>query len=705
MLLLDEPVTVGSLTLYRDHASPATFHYLPGALEIVTEGGVPGIQLIRFRGSSQSGGILALDAQLRHDSALLSQVAAELASRLNFTPNLVPVLFNEAAARLTVLDFQPVEGAEGSPKSMFVEKVLGSSKPSLLGQQRAIFSARLSPEGTSLLEGALMNGGAPVLVVYDLQFSGLRAARGVRARIQYTMAYEYLRSRFTANTLYFKSDLDSEAESLARSGLIEIEDVDYKGVDAATLAKRAEEIRRTLSELMEGLFFRPAASPATLATEQAMTSSDANALWAAKGRPQMAFVLRALSQTEQAVITYDLSEMRVAARRIAPQGTIRPPAGDAAKQLILDVTTDWPPPHRKVRAFIVPGANWDGISAIQVDLRKENEVRTLVLSPEKPDLSTNLAAGPIDYKLWVIAAADPEALGNPSNSDAAFQLLSVENLCLDPSQLANRRVLRIAIGAVDFSIVSKISGRLQMNEHTRLFMLDRTRAEWSIPVWGNEKIQMLADFTLASGEAISLERIVHPTDSVVLINQPTGRFHLVEIMMQDPLQRYESIHVTLEAAAGARRQNFTLDASTPVAHWSSPRDAGSQGSFRYTTRKVLRNAMIAEEDWQEETGSLLVVGDRDLRIENIQGILLGATNSLGALIQLTSAAPPTDVDAQQEIVLDAGQSTFVARLPFRNAAMRKYSVAGQVFLESGTVELPAREESSEVLLIPVDGNG
>jgi hypothetical protein len=554
------------------------------------------------------------------------------------------------------------------------------------------------------LEGALTNSGAPVLVVYDLQFSGLRAARGVRARIQYTMAYEYLRSRFSANTLYFKSDLDREAESLAQSGFIKIEDVDYQGADAATLAKRAEEIRRTLSELMEGLFFRPAASPASLATEQAMASPDAKAHWAAKGRPQMAFLLRELSQDEEDIITYDLSEMRVAAKRIAPQGAIRPPSGNAAK-LILDVTTDWPPPISKVRAFVVPGASWNGVSAIQVDLRQGNEVRTLVLSPEKPDLSINLAGGPVEYRLRVIAAADPEALGSPPNSDQEFQPLSVENLSLDPLQLASRRVVRIAIGAIDFSTVSKISGRLQMNEQTHSFMLDLTRTEWSIPVWGNGNVQMKADFTLASGETIRVERTIFPTDSVVLINQPAGRFYLVEIMLQDPLNRYESIHVTLEAAAGARRQSFTLDALKPVAHWAAARDAVSEGTFRYKTRKVLRNAMIAEEDWQEGTGSLLVVGDRDLRVENIQGILLGAANSLGALIQLTSAAPPIDVDATQEIVLDAAQSAFTARLPFRTAAPRKYRVAAQVFLESGTVELPAREESSEVLLIPIQGNG
>ena len=223
-------------------------------------------------------------------------------------------------------------------------------------------------------------------------------------------------------------------------------------------------------------------------------------------------------------------------------------------------------------------------------------------------------------------------------------------------------------------------------------------------VWGNDILQMHADLALVNGDSIPVDRAIFPTEPIVLINQPSGRFHVVEVMLQDPLDRYESIHVTLEAAAGARRQNFTLDASMPVAHWSSPRDAAAQGSFRYKLRKVLRNAVVVEQDWQEGTGSLLVAGDQDVRVENVQGILIGAPNSQGALIRLTSVHPPADVDPTLEIVLDAGQFAFTASLPFQGAAARRYNVAGQVFLESETIDLPSREESSEVLLIPVHEN-
>ena len=433
MLLLDDSVAAGPLTLFRDHASPSTFHYLPGTPRIVAEDGDPHLQLIRFRGSSQSGGILSLDAELGLDPGLLSSIGEELSRRFGVEPNLVPVLFSKGSARLALLGFEDTAGADGSVRNMFVEKVLGTCLPSLFGRQRAIFSVRLSPEGTTLLESALRGDGPPVLIVYDLEFSGLRPARGMRARIQYKMAYDYLRTRFTANALYFKTDLDHEAEELSRKGLIEIEDVDYQGVDPAILAKRAEEIRRTLSELMEGLFFRPAAAPTSLATEGA-TPPNADAYWAAKGRPQVAFLMRELKQDEQVVITYDLSEARVATRRIAPQGAIRPPNGTDIAKLILDVTTDWPPPVSTVRAFTLPDADWSGVLAIEVNLRQGIEVRTLVLSPERREETTNFTAAPIEYNLRVIAATDAEALGKPPDPDGVFQQLSVENLFIDPAQ-------------------------------------------------------------------------------------------------------------------------------------------------------------------------------------------------------------------------------------------------------------------------------
>jgi hypothetical protein len=698
VLLLDDSIVIGATTFYRDHASASTFHYLPGAVQVVVEDGMVRAQLLRFRGSAQSGGLLSLDVQLSHDADALQAAEKQIASRFGVQPNLVPVLFDQGTVRLSLLDFHPADGATGS-KSTFVENVLGTAVPSLFGQQRAIFSARLTPEGSTLMEKALREGNLPVLIVYDLEFSGLAPARGVRARVQYQMSYDYLRTQLQANTLYFKADLDREAENLSKNGSIEIEDVDFQGASAEVRAQRQEEVRATLSQLMQGLFFRPAASPAAAGTFNNNSTSGADAYWASQGRPQIAFVTRGLEQHEDDLLTYDFTESQVIRSRVAPQGSLELPKGTDTSKLISDVTTDWPLPITQVRAFTLPDANWAGVSALEVNLRNGTDVRTLALSPAQRELTANFSQGPIEYNARALIQPDPEALGDPPSGDGTFLQLTTANLFLDPAVLGGQRALRVALGAIDFSTVVKVAGELERNAQRRNFQLDKAERELTVNVWGSETIQLKSTLFFADGNSISLHRSVNPIDKVVLINQPANQFLVVELLLHDPLERFGSVHVSLETTAGASRQNRTLDAGTLVTHWSAPCAPGSARSFRYQVRKVLRNASVIEDDWKEAAGSLLVVGDPDIRIESIQGVLVGAQNLQGGVIRLTPSSPPPGMDGVQEIMLDAGQTSFAARLPFDRLAPRRYTVAGQLFLDSGAVDLPQREDTSEVLLI------
>ena len=172
-------------------------------------------------------------------------------------------------------------------------------------------------------------------------------------------------------------------------------------------------------------------------------------------------------------------------------------------------------------------------------------------------------------------------------------------------------------------------------------------------------------------------------------------------MLQDPLQRYEGVMVELEAAEGERRTGLRLDPGNPTARWSAARSAIVPRSFRYRVRKIGRDASIVEEDWRTAAGSLLVVGDLDVRIETIEGFLLGTAESLGGLIQLSALEPPSDLPGPVEIFLEPGQSTFRVRLPFRSTAEIRYTVSGRIFFEQGEKEIPAREETSEALILAV----
>jgi hypothetical protein len=692
MLLLDSALQAGPLTLFRDHLSPETFHYLPANPAIVVENGAPRAQLVKYRGDRGGGGVLGIEFELRWPPDALSKTRDMLSTQFGAQQNLVPVLFDGGSVRLSVLNF-------AQQANLFVEGVLGTAEPSLLGALRASFATQLTEEGTSLIDAALRSGAAPVLVVYDLQYSGLAPARALRATVRYKMAYDYLRSRLTGNSLYFKADLDREAEKLTQNGAITIADVDFVGLDAAALATRAEEVRKTLSDLMQGLFFRPAPEPATLVASGISPGSAAEARWAADGRPQLAFLLRDFDQNEQDTITYDLSATHLEMRRIGPQAVLRLPAGADHSNIILSSTLDWPPPVTNVRAFTPPDADWSGVAAIQVDLRQNSEVTTLVLTAADRDKSANVAGSGIEYSVAVHSAPEPDALGDPAPAESVFRPLPGPNLFLDPAVLSGRRLVRILLGVVDASIVSRVSGVLSMDDQSRQFQLTASQPEADIAVRGTAPLTLHAEFALPEGRRLAIDRTLGPIDRMVVLNQPAGEFVVVTLMLLDPLHRYASVSVMLEAAEGAPRRNFTLDSASAVAQWSAPRAAAGPSSFRYQVKKVLRNASVIDSDWLSGSGSLLVVGDLDVRMEAIQGVILGADTSLGGLIQLAPSRPPEGVDAALDIVLDPGQTAFTANLAFAKDAPREYSVSGQIFGAAATMDITAVKETSEVILI------
>jgi hypothetical protein len=380
-----------------------------------------------------------------------------------------------------------------------------------------------------------------------------------------------------------------------------------------------------------------------------------------------------------------------------------PPQADPAR-LIVDVTTSsWPPPLSQVRAFVASGADWSGVAAIEVDLRQGQEVRTLVLTPQTTEQSASFTGNGIEYRIRTLRHIEPEALADDSATAPAadFEPLQTAHLSLDPAALAGRWLAHVRLGAVDLAAIQSVAGELRLGAQQRRFLLDAQQVECAIPVWGNTPVEMHAELITAEREVITVERTLELSRPVALINQPADRFQVVQVMLQDPLQRYAAVMVELETAAGERRTGLQLDSGKPTARWSAARGASSPRAFRYRARKIGRDAGVVEEDWQVAAGSLLVVGDVDVRLETIEGILLGATESQGGLIQLTALEPPPEATGAVEIFLEPGQTHFQARLAFRSTAARQYTVSGQLFLDRGQVDLPPRQETSKVLLLNV----
>lgn len=691
MLLLGSDLDADGLTVYRDHISPRTFHYLPAAPHFTLIDGTPGIGLIRYRGVRE-GGFLSLDVTLHPDAALLARAHAALTRRFGDPVDLVPVLLAEASVRLTALDAEDTE-----PR--LVERVIGTARPSLSGDARAVFSLTLTREAATLVEAALRTGTAPVAIVYDLTYDGLHPARGLRIRLAYEMSYNYLRARAGVNTLWFKADLDREIEALRRDGHLEIEDVDYgaTATDPDTMAARAAEVQALLRDLAATLFFQPAASPATFG---AATASHAviDARWALGGRPQAAFVLRGLEQHEEQTLAYDMTRTTVRRSRVGPQGQLRLPPGLGFDRVVREMDIDENPVLVTVHAFAFDEADWSGVASVTVDVRNGTDVASMVIGPAARDATVMLRPGTLEWRLRVISVDEPDALGAPSPVEPAWAPLALTQIVVDPQTLAARRSVRFALGFVDASAIRQVQGHATLGDRTVDFLLTADKPERTFVVRGASPFAVEAQMIAPDGTATPVSRTIGAAESVVLFNQPTDRALTVTVMLQDPFDRYDAVFVELQAGSGTARRAVRLDRSAPTTTWSTTLGAGSPRTYQYKVRRVGKDASVVDTEWQGASGSLLVVGDVSVRVETIDVILVEPAAS-SALVRLTSLDPPAGMPPASELFFDVGQTEMTASLPFARAAARRYRVEATLFGDTGQTTVPPFDSTDEVLLL------
>ncbi|HYG61365.1 MAG TPA: hypothetical protein VEL74_02185, partial [Thermoanaerobaculia bacterium] len=218
---------------------------------------------------------------------------------------------------------------------------------------------------------------------------------------------------------------------------------------------------------------------------------------------------------------------------------------------------------------------------------------------------------------------------------------------------------------------------------------------------GAAPLRVESELITAAGGVIDVFQEVAPGQTVAVVNQPADRFQTVLVTFQDPLERWDSVHVELERAPGEARRVLALSAVEPSGRWSAERPAGAPRTFRYHTRQVGRDGALRDDGWKEAAGSLLLVGDPDVQVGSVQVILLGPPDLMAVQLRLVSLAPPPGVEGAVETLIEPGQPPFQARLPFRRGAERRYRVEGQVFLADGERQIDPRDETAEVLLLQV----
>ena len=345
MLSLERPIEVRGIPLFRDHADKALFYYAAPNPKISKSGGRLLFDLLTYavdlEHSPLSGtkipeelgaGFLTMTVDCEMSEADLSAIRYELSLQVEVAAEdiaLFPIPYTKGTVRVLALDkySEPSEPAD-KPNSAapldnrptFVEQILGSSTPSLLGGLRAIFSLSLSQEGAVFLEKLYEDGAAPVGVTYELTFLGLRPAVDIEITADLSRIYTHFGGGLEAQYKWLKADIDAALDYLEETGAVRVKLLS-QAVGAEAQASKELGMSLFKDRIVSDLF-RPTAQSSVQMPDvgkvgkEMMKDPDKEE----EAKDRVVFKLEYKKREELKTVSYNFSEVSPEERSHAPQG-------------------------------------------------------------------------------------------------------------------------------------------------------------------------------------------------------------------------------------------------------------------------------------------------------------------------------------------------------------------------------------------------
>lgn len=258
-----------ALSVFPDFSDPTQFYYLPNFPHVAKMiDGTPAIRLLVYRedldtvaeNAEDAVAFLSLDVDLSWEPDVIDRAASRLRADNNLEqkPRLTPIFFRSGAVKLMLLDAAtPEPTATGTPATPvateFVAKIMGAGSPSLYGDNRAIFQAKLPKKGAAALQGAL-DGVTPIGVVYTLTFAGLQPAFNVKAHVDWQKVYDHWSEREGGSFLFVEVDIQKSIDKFVEDKIITI-DVTVEGVGEEAMDAEREKAMTAIRQLIFEKFF------------------------------------------------------------------------------------------------------------------------------------------------------------------------------------------------------------------------------------------------------------------------------------------------------------------------------------------------------------------------------------------------------------------------------------------------------------------
>lgn len=317
MLFYNPPfLMVDTLTAFPDHSDPETFYYLVSVPELVREGNAPAFHAVVVLPDGAAANMadrvsLSFDIQLAASPEALANLTKELAKRTGRqVRRLLPAPMHAGKASLVIAS----PGGEPGSKDLFV---YSGHPPSLVGDNRTVFTITARAEEAKILVATMSAGQIPAVVSYELEFLGLSPSFQARMVVHWDAAYRYFREHTSHNYILYSHEVDETVERFQEQRIIVIEvmELDPDGAKGATKALLDELKSQVIQKL-----FCPPRDVGDTAIEERIGRGVRDIVTAVL--PGSAYSLRQVDQSALSDTTIDLREQQVKSHMFFPQSTL-----------------------------------------------------------------------------------------------------------------------------------------------------------------------------------------------------------------------------------------------------------------------------------------------------------------------------------------------------------------------------------------------
>jgi hypothetical protein len=280
MLTIAPPLyIINGVSVFRDSHDVLQYYFAPLEPRLAlrkneaTGNDEPVISLIKFRDADvDDQGFLQLDVTLGLPEPQLKKISSALQSLadLDEAPRLSPIPLVDGDVQFLLLGEQTNEPSTapvtpGTDSTTLVTALAHAGKPSLFGENRAIFSARLSTAGVAVVEAGMKGSLMPVGVVYSLQFLALRPAFKFTINADWSRVQNHLASTFGSGSLFHEVEISDVVDSLIHNQVIKIDKAVFVPPDEDNSATREhmEEMFDEVKTMVLESFFTPSLDPIT----------------------------------------------------------------------------------------------------------------------------------------------------------------------------------------------------------------------------------------------------------------------------------------------------------------------------------------------------------------------------------------------------------------------------------------------------------